>query len=287
MGGRARVMSWRVRVRHTTGYRYDAPVVASYNEARLTPVTDVDQLTLESRIVTTPDAVQQRYWDYWGTQVTAFDLHVPHDGLEVTATSVVDTADERRLDEVPDWELLRSAQVRDRHVEMLAHSERTWPDAATAEQVTEAVRGLSPLDAARTVMDLVHDRVAYQPGSTGVATSAHEAWGLGTGVCQDIAHVTLGLLRAVGLPAAYVSGYLHPRHDAALGEPVVGESHAWVEVWLGGWWGYDPTNRVPAGERHVVVGRGRDYGDVTPLKGLYSGTGSHSLGVTVEITRLG
>ena len=279
-------MSWRVRVRHTTGYRYDAPVLASYNEARLTPVTDVDQLTLESRITTSPDARQQRYWDYWGTQVTSFDLHAPHDALEVTATSVVDTADERAPGDVASWHLLRSEAVRDRYVEQLVPTSRTDPGEEALALALERTAGLDPQETALAVMELVHDRVAYQPGSTGVATSASEAWGLGAGVCQDVAHVTVGLLRAVGLPAAYVSGYLHPRPDAALGETVVGESHAWVEVWLGSWWGYDPTNRVPAGERHVVVGRGRDYGDVPPLKGVYSGTGQHSLGVTVEVTRL-
>lgn len=279
-------MSWRMEVRHSTGYRYDAPVVASFNEARLTPVTDVDQLTLASRVVTVPDARQQRYWDYWGTQVTAFDLHVPHDELEVTATCTVDTADARWLDDVAGWELLRADAVRDRYVELLTPTPRSRPDQQMAALVAETTAGLDPLEATLAVVELVHDRVAYQPGSTGVATSAHEAWGLGKGVCQDIAHVTVGMLRQAGLPAAYVSGYLHPKPDAALGETLTGESHAWVEVWLGSWWGYDPTNRIPAGERHVVVGRGRDYGDVTPLKGLYSGAGSHSLGVTVEVTRV-
>lgn len=133
---------------------------------------------------------------------------------------------------------------------------------------------------------MVRDRVAYRQGSTGVATSATEAWELGAGVCQDIAHVTLAMLRSVGLPARYVSGYLHPKADAELGETVTGESHAWVEVWFGAWWAFDPTNGIPAGERHVIVARGRDYGDVTPLKGVYSGGGSQSLGVVVEVTRL-
>ena len=279
-------MSWRVRVRHTTGYAYDAPVMASYNEARLTPVTDVDQLTLEARVVTTPDVTQQRYWDYWGTQVTAFDLHAPHDSLEVTALCTVDTGDEKRLDAVPGWDLLGAERVRDRFVEMLTPTKRTRADEEMTALAREQVAGLDPADAVHAVTELVHGRVAYRPGSTGVATSAGEAWGLGTGVCQDIAHVTVGLLRSVGLPAAYVSGYLHPKASAGIGETITGESHAWVEVWLGSWWGYDPTNQIPAGERHVVVGRGRDYGDVTPLKGIYSGTGSHSLGVVVEVTRL-
>lgn len=279
-------MSWRIKVRHSTGYSYDAPVLASYNEARLTPVTDVDQLTLEARLVTSPDATQQRYWDYWGTQVTAFDLHTPHNTLEVTATCTVDTGDHRPVQDVPGWDVLRSDAVRDRYVELLTPTARTAPDAEMAALAREHAGSAGPYEAALAVVGLVHDRVAYLSGSTGVATSAQEAWSQGSGVCQDIAHVTVGLIRAVGLPASYVSGYLHPRSDAELGETVTGESHAWVEVWLGRWWAYDPTNAMPAGERHVVVGRGRDYGDVTPLKGIYSGTGSHSLGVTVEVTRL-
>ena len=279
-------MSWRLKVRHSTGYRYDAPVVASYNEARLTPVTDVDQLTVDARFETVPGTKQQRYWDYWGTQVTAFDVHVPHSELEVTATCTVDTADARSVGRVPTWDVVRSPEVRDRFVEMLTPTERTRTDDEMAELAVQTAGRLDPHDAALAIMELAHERVAYRTGSTGVATSAREAWGLGTGVCQDIAHVTVGLLRSVGLPASYVSGYLHPNPDAAVGETITGESHAWVEVWLGSWWAYDPTNRLPAGERHVVVGRGRDYGDVPPLKGLYSGGGSQSLGVVVEVTRL-
>ncbi|GAC1611621.1 MAG: hypothetical protein NVS3B26_26340 [Mycobacteriales bacterium] len=117
-------------------------------------------------------------------------------------------------------------------------------------------------------------------------TSAAQAWRLRSGVCQDIAHVSLSMLRVVGLPARYVSGYLHPDPDAQIGVRRTGESHAWVEVWLGSWWAYDPTNRLPVGERHVVVARGREYGDVPPLKGVYRGSGSHALGVRVELTRL-
>jgi len=279
-------MSWRLRITHTTGYRYDAPVLASYNEARLTPISDVDQLTVEARVETVPPAQQQRYWDYWGTQVTAFDLHVPHGELEVTATCTVDTADARPAPVLAGWDGVLSPAVQDRFVEMLTHTGRTTPDEEMDALARQAVAGLAPHDAALAIMDLAHERVAYVPGSTGVATSAREAWALGSGVCQDIAHVAIALLGVVGPPASYVSGYLHPRADAAVGETFTGESHAWVEVWLGAWWAYDPTNRIPAGEPHVVVGRGRDDGDVPPLKGLYSGGGSQSLGVTVAVTRL-
>ena len=126
----------------------------------------------------------------------------------------------------------------------------------------------------------------YVPGSTGVRTSAQEAWSLRKGVCQDIAHLTLGMLRAVGIPARYVSGYLFPLAGGAVGDTVAGQSHAWVEWWCGDWVPFDPTNGVPIGVRHVTVAHGRDYADVTPLKGVYHGAPSTDLGVTVEITRL-
>jgi transglutaminase-like putative cysteine protease len=119
-----------------------------------------------------------------------------------------------------------------------------------------------------------------------VRTSAQDAWQLRKGVCQDIAQLTAGLLRAVGIPARYVSGYLYPRSDAEVGDTVAGQSHAWVEWFTGDWEAFDPTNGTTVGKRHVIVARGRDYADVTPLKGVYHGAPSTDLGVTVEITRL-
>ncbi len=280
-------MSWRLRVRHATGYRYDAPVVSSYNEARLTPQTEPRQLTLEARVETTPGAAQFRYWDYWGTQVTAFEVPEPHDALAVVVTSVVETSPPEDLPaDGPGWDLLRSEELRDQQAEWLAPTARTQVDDELAAAAEQAVAGLAPAEAVLALCDAASGRVAYEPGSTGVQTSAGEAWRLRRGVCQDIAHVSLALLRSAGVPARYVSGYLHPRADAGVGEQVTGESHAWVEAWLGGWWAYDPTNGVPVGERHVVVARGREYGDVPPLKGVYRGHGSQSLGVTVDLTRL-
>ena len=266
---------------HATGYQYDGEVVSSYNEARLVPQTGLSQMTLSSEVTTNPDAQQYRYWDYWGTQVTVFDVHVPHTELQVTCRSVVDTAAPSEPGD-PTWEQLRTTE--DGHVELLRPSVRTAPD-DDLRAVSAGVQG-SPREVATTLMGLVREHVAYQPGSTGVQTSAAEAWKLRQGVCQDIAHVTLSLLREAGIPARYVSGYLHPSTEPAVGETVAGESHAWVEAWLGAWWGFDPTNGIPAGERHVVVARGRDYTDLPPLKGVYAGGAIQSLGVTVEVTRL-
>ena len=128
-------------------------------------------------------------------------------------------------------------------------------------------------------MATAHESLRYVRGVTSVHTSADEAYADGAGVCQDFAHLALALTKSVGLPSRYVSGYFHPEADATIGEEITGESHAWVEVWTGRWWGYDPTNDCPVGERHVAVGRGRDYGDVPPVKGIYAGNAENTMRV--------
>jgi transglutaminase-like putative cysteine protease len=157
---------------------------------------------------------------------------------------------------------------------------------AEVRAVRAAVGDAGPREAGREVCRFVHDHMEYLTGSTNVKTNAMQAWTSGKGVCQDISHVSVGLLRALGLPARYVSGYLHPRPAAAIGQPVTGESHAWVEWWDGAWSGYDPTNSAEIGARHVTLARGRDYADVPPLKGIFSGPKSEGSKVTVEVTRL-
>ena len=121
---------------------------------------------------------------------------------------------------------------------------------------------------------------------TGVTTTSAEARAGGKGVCQDFTHLALSVLRSVGLPARYVSGYLFPHRAAEIDRAVQAESHAWVEFWSGGWVACDPSNLSEVAERHVVVARGRDYADVRPLAGIYSGPAAQALGVTVELTRL-
>jgi transglutaminase-like putative cysteine protease len=173
-----------------------------------------------------------------------------------------------------------------RLLEYAAPTSRTTMPDALVERARAAAAGLDPHETAVAVSSMVADHVRYIPGSTGVNTAAAEAWEQGAGVCQDIAHLTAGLLRALGLPTRYVSGYLHPERDAELHRPVEGQSHAWVEYWAGDWTGYDPTNRVRVDESHVVVGRGRDYDDVTPHKGVYRGVAGGPPEVTVEFTRV-
>ena len=280
-------MAWRLRIQHVTGFTYAGTAHASYNEARMTPMTLPHQITLFSQVEVAPAAAAStwRYYDYWGSQVTVFDLQRAHQQLKVTASCLVETDTPAPVERV-DWTVLRGRSTLDEFAELLADTSRTQVDGELAARAAQLAGGAPPREAARAIADWVRDNVAYVPGSTGVQTSAQEAWDLRKGVCQDIAHLTVALLRTVGIPARYVSGYLHPRAEAQIGETVEGQSHAWVEWWAGDWVGHDPTNGVAVGPRHVVVARGRDYDDVPPLKGVYHGAPSKHLGVTVEITRL-
>ncbi|MFI7608267.1 transglutaminase N-terminal domain-containing protein [Micromonospora sp. NPDC049366] len=284
------VDSWRLMVRHQTGYSYDGPVASSYNEARMWPRDEARQAVLDARIEVSPSARTYRYRDYWDTLVTAFDVHTPHEALTVTVTSLVETLPPGDLigpGEGVGWDELAAPETVDRWYELLQPTGRTTLDTELAG-IAADLRAAHPEPhaAALAVCDLVRAEVRYEPGATGVQSDALHAWAQRKGVCQDLSHLTVGLLRQMGLPARYVSGYLHPRPDAQVGEAVAGQSHAWVEWWAGRWTAYDPTNGVTVGRQHVVVGRGREYADVPPLKGLYAGPPSTGQSVEVTITRL-
>jgi transglutaminase-like putative cysteine protease len=277
----------RLGIVHSTGYHYPGAVLASYNEARMTPLTTPTQTTLDSRVEVAPSATTYRYWDYWGTQVTAFEVRVPHDRLTVTARSVVETQPTAEVaDAGLSWRDLGDERCRDRFAELLAPTARTEPGEEAVALAADVVAGQLPGAAARSLMEWLAGSMEYVPGATGVHTSAAQAWEVRQGVCQDFAHIGVGLLRGLGVPARYVSGYLQPEADAEVGASVSGETHAWVEWWSGAWQAWDPTNGRPAGGDHVLVARGRDYGDVPPLKGIYSGPGAGQLFVSVQFTRL-
>jgi transglutaminase-like putative cysteine protease len=276
----------RLRIRHLTGYRYGGEVTASYNEARMLPSTDDAQFVLASSLEISPMSSSHGYVDYWGTRVHPFEILSAHDELSLTASSLVEV---RRT--VPDaggagWSRVATDAERSVPVaEQLGQTVLTAPPGDLAELAAAVSEGLDPCRAALAVCAAVGERVTYMAGVTGVQSTAGEAWGQGRGVCQDIAHIALGALRSIKVPARYVSGYLHPDPRPAIGETVRGESHAWVEWWCGSWHGWDPTNGIPIGDRHVLVGRGRDYADVAPLRGVYAGAAGSELFVDVEITR--
>jgi transglutaminase-like putative cysteine protease len=262
--------NWVIRVEHHSTYQYESEVISSYNEARMTPLTTDRQLTVDSRLEVEPRVRPFRYLDYWGSVVDVFDVQAPHTALSVAARSVVETYPAPAAPDGMGWAELCSDAVADRLSEYLGPTTYVPRDRELAVIADSRAGRQSPAGAVEETAGFVASHLSYTPGVTEVSTSAVEAFEAAHGVCQDFAHLTLALLRIMGVPARYVSGYLHPHKDAAKGEVVSGESHAWVEAWLGDWWGFDPTNKVPAGERHVIVGRGRDYADVPPLRGVYS-----------------
>ncbi len=280
-------MTWRLDVAHHTTYQYETSVRSSYNEARMTPITDLHQSTVNVRFTTQPTAQVRRYWDYWGTQVTAFDIIEPHDRLVLSSGAVVETEAAGDPARGMRWPDLATADVLDTYAELLAATPYTAQDDELAGRGRElAAAHDDPVDAVLAATEWVHESLTYQPGVTGVHTSAAQAWQARLGVCQDFAHVALVVIRSMGIPARYVSGYLHSQQGAEIGERVEGQSHAWIETWTGDWWGFDPTNHQEIGHRHVGVARGRDYADVAPLRGVHSGGGQATLEVEVNLTRL-
>ncbi len=278
----------RLRITHRTGYRYTAPVVASFNEVRMTPRDADGQMLLSHQLQVSPRASVQAYVDYWGALVQSFDVHEEHEVLEIVATSLVDVPSGYLEAPGVAWDDLGAPPVIDRWGEYLTVTPLVDPaadDPQRAAVVADLRRLDSPAEAIREAVQAVRARIRYDDSATGVTTTAGEAWAVGAGVCQDYSHASLSLMRALGIPARYVSGYLHDEEETP-GRTVIGESHAWIEVWNGGWEAYDPTNDRRVGSAHVVVARGRDYTDVPPLKGIYAGGASETLGVTVEITQL-
>lgn len=272
---------WRLSIEHVTTFSYGSPARSSFNEARMIPLTTARQTTLTAQVSTLPATNQYRYRDYWGTQVVVFDVADPHDTLEIRAETVVDTGTYNPRVKCT-WEELDVAA--DAKCEFLSFTPSTRPD-TRLKAVAQSLRRPDPVETVEAVCEWVHSAIEYQRGVTGVHTSAAEALGAGRGVCQDFAHVAIALLRQVGIPARYVSGYLHPVPEPQVGRTVEGQSHAWIEAWTGGWWELDPTNLVPVGRRHAAVARGRDYGDVSPVRGIYAGGDGDRMATTVAIER--
>lgn len=277
----------RLRIEHQTGFVYPGDVVASYNEARMLPGSTDSQFVLSSSLDIEPSTSVNQYVDYFGTRVAAFDVLSPHAALTITARSLVEVRPRPIEHADITWDALHDEASRSiTTVEQLTQTRRTTPH----PEVVELARSIAaqhdrPGPAAHAIAEAVGDAIEYMQGVTGVHSTAGDAWEARKGVCQDIAHITLGGLREVGIPARYVSGYLHPKPSAEVGEAVTGESHAWVEWFAGDWQGFDPTNNIEIGDRHVLVGRGRDYNDVPPLRGVYAGPGRSQLKVKVTITR--
>lgn len=281
----------RYRVIHTTGFKYTDEVVASYNEARMLPAKDAAQVVFSSRIEVKPDTTTHEHVDYFGTRVSNFEVLEHHRELTIVSQSLVEVRPAGQLVSGLDWSELVGIGEHDLALtDALTQTRRTEPPAEVIRLAKSHAKQHAPHQAAIAISRAVFEKMQYQSGVTGVHSIAKEAWANKIGVCQDYTHIVLGALRAVGIPARYVSGYFHPSKEPKLHEAVRGESHAWVEWFVGGdvnggWYAFDPTNNIEVIDRHIVVGRGRDYDDLPPLRGVYAGDVASQLIVSVELIR--
>lgn len=285
----------RYHVVHTTEFAYDGPVSESYNEVRLRPIHDEKQSCISFRLTTAPASHGTSYCDLYGNWVHEFNVLAEHRRLRIDAESVVlahDSAgwqaDSAKLSE---FDQLRD-QWRDEYFDFIAPSAYVPRLAQLSEIIDEAERvGCGTVEGfARAASALIHERFRYVKGATHVHSSIADSLSIGAGVCQDFAHLMLGVVRMRGIPGRYVSGYLVPGNPAspdARQEEVIGglASHAWVEVLMPSksWMALDPTLGRPVGLRHVRVAYGRDYGDVAPVRGVYKGHAGQSLAVDVRV----
>jgi transglutaminase-like putative cysteine protease len=295
----------RFDIRYTTRFTYATPVSESQNELRACPATDDRQAVLHYNVTTTPSSRVASYLDHWGTRVDTFGVRAPHDLLEVVAEATVDTSKQPLITTAPRRDALADETFRDRHLEFLTPSMhvRWGDDVGAAARRAADLAGDDVIGAVLSVHRAVGGALEYVPGETYVGVRVDDVFAAGRGVCQDFAHLAVAMYRSLGIPARYVSGFLFTSSDATgaevAGDEVHVETHAWVEVAIptgpgtGGrsgpavtWFALDPTNQQEVGERHVTIGRGRDYDDVAPFRGVFSGRSDHELDVTVVMRRL-
>jgi transglutaminase-like putative cysteine protease len=280
----------KLQVLHRTHFAYRQPVRDSLNEVRLQPVDTPGQKVESFMLKIAPYAQPKHQLDFYQNHVHRFDVLTPHNALEVEANSVVYTStppDPAAIGPIVPLAAMGTCLDLADCYDFLQPGTYVAVDADTAKVAAEVTSGFeNTWDAVNAINYFIHDEFRYQPAVTNVHTKMSEALRLRQGVCQDFAHVMIGLCRALKIPARYVSGYLYNGPaDQLKGAQA---SHAWLEVFLPGhgWIGLDPTNRLRTGERHVKIAIGRDYADVSPIRGTYRGTGERTLRVDVLVTRL-
>ena len=295
-----------LQVTHDTTYRYMPAVETAQHMAYMQPRAHASQLVLDHELLINPPPAQMRNIDdVYGNARCFFSLQTPHEVLSVVAHSLVSTSASPIITSLLPWEKVRELFRYQAGNRFDAASEFVFPSPFVPRHIEFAAfarasfgPGASLLDACVDLMERIHTQFTYESQSTQINTPALQALAQRKGVCQDFSHIMIACLRTLGLPARYVSGYVltHPPE----GEPrLVGSdaSHAWVSVYLpdlpeaNRWVDFDPTNNRwgwhAPGEDYVTVATGRDFGDVSPLRGVIHGGASHTLTVGVTVAPVG
>jgi transglutaminase-like putative cysteine protease len=279
----------RYRIIHTTRFEYPEPASDSQNELRMRPWDRDGQRCVSFDITVNEPASTVEYDDFFGNRAHSLSVSGPHRNLEIVARSIVEVEPPAIpiATGVTLVEFLRGDAERNNvYFEYLNPSEFI-PFSDRLRKFFWMARPQEQEDIGTYVMRMVgyvRDQFEYETRSTHVHSSLNDILNSGGGVCQDFAHLTIGILRLAGVPARYVSGYLAPASASSEMDVTAQASHTWLEAWLPnlGWCGYDPTHRCVVDGRHIVVAVGRDYADVPPLRGAYRNGGGQSL-MTVNL----
>lgn len=294
-------MATTYRVTHRTTYRYGAPMTDGYSVACLVPRPSKWQTVHESDVWLVPEAsALDSYIDAFGNLVTQFGLHEPHDEMTVEAVSVVEVAARPMPDDTTPWESVVAQIDRltgDLAVDVVAY--RASSALVDVDTLSPTLRGIAStaftpgrpiVDATAALCQLIFEGFVFDPTFSDVSTPLHDVLSARRGVCQDFAHLAVGALRSLGLAARYVSGYIEtippPGKPRLIGADA---SHAWCSVWTpkAGWVDFDPTNGHLPTNDHVTVAWGRDYSDVTPVRGVMIGPATTQvLDVSVDVARV-
>ncbi|HLH53172.1 MAG TPA: transglutaminase family protein [Verrucomicrobiae bacterium] len=289
----------RYSVSHETSYHYNNAVSVSHHLIRLTPRPLPYQRPLNHVITVLPrPAVLDTHSDYFGNSVNFVTIEGPHRELSVRSECEIELSPKRAVDakNTPAWENVRELCRGNTHLDAGRSCEFVFASPLIPlrdeffEYTAEVFAAGKPiLEAAIDLMRRIHDEFEFDPKATTVATPLQQVFRQRRGVCQDFAHLQIACLRSHGLPARYVSGYIEtvppPGQPKLVGADA---SHAWLQLWCGesGWCDLDPTNNLLPQERHITLAWGRDFGDVSPLRGVLVGSGNHHLKVAVDVTPL-
>jgi transglutaminase-like putative cysteine protease len=279
-----------LRISHRTRFVYDQLARDSHNELRVRPLNDPEQRCITFELSIDQPAAVLSYRDFFGNHAHSVSVSTPHRELTIVAQSLVERFDApaRVYPETTFRDFLTEDEAHVRDYWEFLNPSRYVPFSQRLQKLFWMARPGDTEDVAIYVTRIVawvRDQFDYEKAMTHVHSSLDDILKSGGGVCQDFAHLTIGLLRLAGVPARYVSGYLaptiSPTGDASLGEQA---SHAWLEAWLpqAGWTGFDPTNRYRTDERHIRVAIGRDYADVPPLMGTYRSNATNQI-MTVDL----
>ena len=277
-------------IRHTTRFRYSTPISESIMEVRTQPRSEGNQHCLDFQLRTSPRSSVLSYRGDFGNRVHYFDIPNSHSQLTITSEALVDMTE---LPEIPQaleessWDVLDEATANDEYWDTLMPSHFAQSTALLEElaRELEVGRHADPLTVLRELNNAIYRTFDYTPQTTRVDSPIDEALRLRKGVCQDYTHIMITLVRQLGIPCRYISGYLF-QQGRGPERATSTAMHAWLEAYLPelGWVGFDPTNDTLVDERHVRVAIGRDYADVSPTRGVFRGKADSELSVTVRLS---